>query len=113
MRYRDPSLSETANREARVGILTILNDHGDVKVEWDPDDRESTDKAKAEFDRLKKDGYRFYSVEETRGKAVDKFDPKAGKLLAAPGARSTDDKAAGTRARGMAGGPVAGTPVRL
>lgn len=90
-----------------MGEIVILNEHGDVKVEWDPDDAASVKQAKDEFDRLKKDGYLFYEVAETRGKQVKRFTKNAGKLLAAPGAQSTADKKAGTRQRASAGGPVA------
>jgi hypothetical protein len=94
-----------------VGEIVVLNEHGDVKVEWDPDDAGSVKKAKEEFDRLKKDGYLFYEVAEARGKPVQRFSKKHGKLLAAPGARSAKDKAEGTRPRASAGGPVASAAV--
>lgn len=89
-----------------MGAIIVLNELGDVKVEWDPADRESTAKAKAEFDRLKKDGYLFYEVAEARGKPVTKFSKSAGKLLAAPGAQSASDKRSGARPNAMAGGPT-------
>lgn len=90
-----------------MGELVVLNETGDVKVEWDPADAESTAKAKAEFERLQGEGYLFYEVAEARGKQVKKFTKKAGKLLAAPGARSESDKRTEARPKAMAGGPVA------
>lgn len=100
-----------SERKDPMGEMRVLNQKGDVKVEWDADDAESVKKAKAEFTQLKKDGYRFYEVAETRGKQVDRFDKKLGKLIAAPGARSEADKRTGARPRAMAGGPNARTAV--
>ena len=93
--------------------MRILNEHGDEKVEWDPADQKSVNAAQERFNRLKKDGYEFYEVTETRGKPVRRWDRKLGKLIAAPGARSKADREVGTRPRAMAGGPVAGKPVPL
>lgn len=90
-----------------MGEMRVLTEKGDERVEWDPADKASVAQAKKEFARLKQDGYLFYEVAEARGRPVETFDPKAGKLLAAPGARSTADKASGARPRAMAGGPVA------
>lgn len=88
-----------------MGALRILNQQGDIRVEWDPADPESTAHAKAEYDQLKKDGYKFYDVAETRGKQVTRWSKNAGTLLAAPGAKSAADKDKGTRRRAMGGGP--------
>lgn len=92
-----------------MGTLVVLNQEGDIKIEWDPADADSTKKAKDEFDRLKKDGYEIYAVEERRGKTLSRFDKKAGKLLAAPGVKTSADKEKQTRPRAMAGGPNAQT----
>lgn len=90
-----------------MGEMRVLNDQGDVKVEWDPADRESVAKAKAEFERLQGEGYLFYEVAEARGKQIKKFTKGLGKVLAAPGARSDADKRREARPAAMAGGPVA------
>lgn len=90
-----------------MGQITILNDQGDVKLEWDPKDKESTAKAKAEFDRLREDGFELYEVVESKGKPVTRFNKNAGRLLAAPGAKTKADKVTGARPRAMSGGPVA------
>lgn len=89
-----------------MGEIVILNQHGDIKVEWDPADADSVANAKKEFARLKADGYNFYEVAEARGKPVTRFDKTLGKVLAAPGAARTRDKEKGTRPRAMRGGPV-------
>lgn len=90
-----------------MGEMRVLNDQGDVKVEWDPADRESVAKAKAEFERLQGEGYLFYEVTDARGKQVKKFTKGLGRVLAAPGAQSAKDKATKQRPAAMAGGPVA------
>lgn len=86
-----------------MGRITVLNETGDERIEWDPTDAEATGRAEREFDRLKKEGYNIYEVAETKGRRVERFDPKVGRLVAAPGAG-----ASASRPRGMAGGPVDG-----
>lgn len=90
-----------------MGEIRVLNERGDESIAWDPADKEQVASAKKDFARLKKEGYRFYRVEETKGKEVARFDKKLGRLIAAPGAQTEKDKAAGTRGRAMAGGPTA------
>lgn len=90
-----------------MGEMRVLNQSGDITVIWDEDDQESVDKAKAEYDRLKKDGYEFYEVAEAKGKRVKRWSKKHGKLIAAPGAQSATDKAKGKRGKAMSGGPNA------
>lgn len=85
--------------------MRILTQHGDEPLEWDPADKASVAAARKKFDELKKDGYRFYEVQESRGKAVEKFDAKLGKIIAAPGAATAVDKATGSRPAAMRGGP--------
>lgn len=92
-----------------MGEMRVLTEKGDERIEWDPADAAQVEKARAEFARLKKDGYRFYEVAETPGKPVERFSKGLGRLIAAPGARSAADKAAGARPRAMAGGPVSRT----
>lgn len=88
-----------------MGEMRWLSEEGDERLEWDPADKASVKAAKDKFEKLQQDGYLFYEVAEARGKPVSAFSAKAGKLLAAPGARSAADKKAGARPRAMAGGP--------
>lgn len=90
-----------------MGEIRVLNQHGDEKITWNPDDAEDVARAKAEFDRLKGDGYEFYEVVQTKGRKVTRFSKKAGTLIAAPGGRKEADKRSGARPRAMAGGPTA------
>jgi hypothetical protein len=90
-----------------MGTMHVMGPEGDVEVTWDPDDRESTDKAKAEYDRLKKEGYEFFEPVETKGKRITRWDKKLGKVIASPGVKKAADKATGKRAGAMSGGPNA------
>lgn len=85
--------------------MNVLTKAGDVVVEWQPDDEASVAKAKAEWDRLKKDGYEFFEPVESKGKRLSKFDAKRGRVIAAPGVQTAADKKAGKRGKAMAGGP--------
>jgi hypothetical protein len=87
-----------------MGLMKVMGPEGDTEIAWDPDDKASVEKAKEEFNRLKKDGYEFFEVAETKGKQVKRFSKKAGKLIAAP--RAAKSQAEKTGGRAMAGGPL-------
>lgn len=89
-----------------MGQLVVLNASGDETLEWDPADKDSVKKAKAEYDRLKKDGFEFFTVEQTKGKKITRFDKKLGRVIAAPGGRTESNKRTGARPRAMSGGPT-------
>lgn len=95
-----------------MGELRVLNEEGDVTVAWDPKDPESVKTAEAEFERLRQDGYEFYEVVDTKGKAVKKFRPELGRLIAAPGAKKPEERGTSKRQKAMAGGPVASSASR-
>lgn len=94
-----------------MGVIRVLSEEGDIRVEWDDNDKESVDKARAEFERLQADGYELYRASNNR--RVKTFNPGHHALIAAPGTKKEKSaesrKAAlkGTRARpaAMAGGP--------
>lgn len=88
-----------------MNTMRVLNEKGDITVEWNPDDPESVAKARAEYDRLKEDGYEFYEVEEKKGKRVKRWDKNRSKIIAAPGVKTGKDKATGKRPKAQAGGP--------
>lgn len=92
-----------------MGEMKVMTQAGDITVSWDPDDADSVEKAKAEWDRLKKDGYEFYEVTESKGKRLKSFSKNKGKVIAAPGVKKAADKKAGTRRKANAGGPNAQT----
>jgi hypothetical protein len=90
-----------------MGELRILNQRGDETIAWDPGNAKEVRAAKERFDALKKDGFEFYTVEETKGKRVERFSKTLGKVIAAPGGKKEADRASGTRGRAMGGGPTA------
>lgn len=89
-----------------MGEIRILTALGDEPLTWDPDDKASVRAAYKRWEKLKKDGYEFFAVEETKGRKLTRFDKKLGRVIAAPGGRTKADKASGTRTRAMAGGPT-------
>lgn len=88
-----------------MGVMNVICAAGDEVIEWDPNDNESVLKAKAEWDRLKDEGYEFYESVTSRGKRVTRFSKGLGRVVAAPGIQKPSDKQKGTRQKAMAGGP--------
>ena len=90
-----------------MGELIVLDQSGDIRVEWDPADPASVERARGEWASLKEAGMEFYAVQETKGKRVDRFSAKLGRVIAAPGVKKPVERASGKRPRAMAGGPNA------
>lgn len=69
-----------------MGELRELNETGDTKVIWDPDNRDEVDAAKCQFNTLKSKGFTAYSVNKDgeKNKAITEFDPKASKIIMVP-----------------------------
>jgi hypothetical protein len=69
-----------------MGELRELNETGDTKVVWDPDNRDEVDAAKCQFNTLKSKGFTAYSVgkDGEKNKAIAEFDPKASKIIMVP-----------------------------
>lgn len=94
-----------------MGVMRVLCEQGDIRVEWDADDPESVAKAKVEFGRLKAAGFEFF---DELGKRVKGWSARRGVLLAAPGVQHKEDKAIAPRGatrgrkKAMAGGPITG-----
>lgn len=44
--------------------IAVLSPAGHVRVEWDPSDSSSVKRAKAEFSRLKKAGFAFFTSDD-------------------------------------------------
>lgn len=69
-----------------MGELRCLNETGDTKMIWDPDNRDEVDVAKDQFNALKKKGFQAYSVKKggEKNKPIDSFDPEAGMIIMVP-----------------------------
>jgi hypothetical protein len=81
-------VAETTARDVPEGrhVIAVLDQSGDTRLVWDPENRDDVKTAKKMFDDLKAKGYVAYAVEqkEARGKVVTKFDPAAQKLIMTP-----------------------------
>lgn len=91
-----------------MGQMNVLCAQGDLTVEWRPEDRESVDKAKEEFKRLKEAGFVFYKPGKEpgeRGAQVKRFAKTHERLIAVPGPASKADKVTGKRPKAARGGP--------
>ncbi len=66
--------------------LAVMDTTGDSKTIWNPDVPAEVDVARATFDALKKKRYIAYTVDEKgeKGKVINDFDPKAGKIILTP-----------------------------
>ncbi len=71
-----------------MGTMKAMGLLGDTKLEWDPDDEEETEKARASFEKyLAKDppfkAFRLYDGQK-QGQEIDEFDPHAERILLVP-----------------------------
>lgn len=69
-----------------MGTMHELNHLGDTKTQWNPDNEAECDAAESVFEDLKSKGFSIFRVDAEGGKGtlMQKFDPKAGKLIAVP-----------------------------
>ena len=70
-----------------MGEMRVLDQTGDTKVIWDPDNDDEVEAAESQFDILLEKGFNIFKVgkdhEKTGGK-LKKFPKTAGKLIAVP-----------------------------
>lgn len=68
------------------GELCVMDENGDTKTIWDPDNPDEVEVARSTFQKLKKKGYLAYRVNKDGGKAsaMAEFDPTAGKIIMSP-----------------------------
>jgi hypothetical protein len=66
--------------------LRIMDATGDMKIIFDPRKPDEVEAARATFNTLKAKGYLAFRVDDAGEKtaAMDKFDPKAGKVILSP-----------------------------
>jgi hypothetical protein len=59
---------------------------GDSKIIWDPDNSAEVKAARAQFDILKKEGFKAFDVTKSgeKGKEIKKFNNEAGKIIMVP-----------------------------
>ena len=66
--------------------MRCLNETGDTKVIWDPENKDEVDAAKAQFKTLKAKGFQAYEVKKggEKGKPMSEFDSEAAMIIMIP-----------------------------
>jgi hypothetical protein len=65
-----------------TSTLHAMDHRGDTRVEWDPARPVEVTAARETFDRLRREGYMAYTVEDDeRGAQIHKFDPDAERII--------------------------------
>lgn len=68
-----------------MGLLKVMGPtKGDETITWDPEDKESTDKAAAQFKEKIDAGFKAYRVEKKKGEPITEFDPSLKEILLTP-----------------------------
>ena len=69
-----------------MGEMRCLNETGDTKMVWDPENEDEVEAAKDQFNKLRKKGFTAYSVKKggDKNKAIDKFDADSGMIIMVP-----------------------------
>jgi hypothetical protein len=65
-------------------MSTLTKRDGDIRAMWKHDDPDDVAEARAQFDRLRKQGYLAYRAEGKhgdRGEVIREFDPKAERII--------------------------------
>ena len=65
------------------GVLCLLDESGDSRMQWDKNDPAQVAKAEARFKELKAKGYMGYSVNKKgdMGEVLAAFDPSAERII--------------------------------
>lgn len=69
------------------GMISVLNEEGDSRIEWNPENDEETNAAKEMFNKtIEIDGMRAYELgkDGKQGKEIKKFNPNAAKIIMVP-----------------------------
>lgn len=66
--------------------MSLMNEHGDTKVHWDPMDPASVDTARTVFDTYLAQRFLAFSMDPsgTKGEPLAAFDPTARSILFVP-----------------------------
>lgn len=80
----DPLAALTS--DTPTGTMSIMGTHGDLKSCWDRNRPEEVTAARAQFDRLKKEGYLAFRVSKAgeKAEAMTAFDPDAESVILCP-----------------------------
>jgi hypothetical protein len=70
-----------------ANTLCVMDQTGDTRTIWSPDNEAEVAAAKSTFDALKAKGYLAYQVKGEKGEngeVMKEFDPKAGRVIMIP-----------------------------
>ena len=70
-----------------MGEMRWLDETGDTKLMWDPENEDEVEAAEQQFNKLIKKGFKAFSVKKDgeKGKEIKTFDSDAGKIIMTPG----------------------------
>ena len=69
------------------GMINVLNEEGDSRIEWDPENDAETTAAKEMFNKtIEIEGMKAYELgkDGEKGKEIKKFNPNAAKIIMVP-----------------------------
>lgn len=71
---------------AVMSELRVMDNTGDTKTTWNPDNQDEVDAARATFDALKKKRYIAYTVKDNgkKNEIIKTFDPSLGMIIMIP-----------------------------
>lgn len=66
--------------------LIVMDQTGDTRSIWNPDNEDEVAAARVQYDKLKRKGYLAYTVKADggQGEVIRDFDPTAGKIIMTP-----------------------------
>lgn len=71
---------------AVMNEMCVMDETGDTKTIWNPENVDEVQAARDTFDLLKRKNYLAYSVKNDgeKGNIIRKFDPELGKIIMVP-----------------------------
>ncbi|MBA7658393.1 hypothetical protein ES703_66344 [subsurface metagenome] len=69
------------------GMISVLNEGGDSRIEWDPENDKEIEAAEEMFNKtIEIDGMKAYELgkDGEQGKEIKKFNPNAAKIIMVP-----------------------------
>lgn len=71
---------------AVMNEMSVMDETGDTKTIWNPENVDEVQAARDTFDLLKRKNYLAYSVKNDgeKGNIIRKFDPELGKIIMVP-----------------------------
>ena len=70
-----------------MGELRVMDQKGDIKTVWDPENEDECQAAEKQFNNLINKKFLAFKVKKTtgnKGAQITKFDPNAGRIIMSP-----------------------------